>query len=160
MSDTLRCISLLSKSVGTGRGSDRPAAARERETSGRQTATAQWAYKLTHLRRSAQTFRGLNRRHDEDFGEAVQWSPCIGVLGIDEFEAKALKLGPQARARLAERLLDSLESLSDEENARIWAEEAERLAAAWDAKANPGRPRGGRVPRRQRTSLVNGRFLS
>ena len=60
-------------------------------------------------------------------------------MSIDELEAEALKLGPQARARLAERLLDSLENLSDEENARLWAEEAERRAAAWDANGSPGR---------------------
>ncbi len=61
-------------------------------------------------------------------------------MSIDESEAEALKLGPQARARLAERLLDSLESLSDEENARLWADEAERRAATWDANGSPGRP--------------------
>lgn len=60
-------------------------------------------------------------------------------MSIDELEAEALKLGPQARARLAERLLDSLENLSDEENARLWAEEAERRAATWDANGSPGR---------------------
>lgn len=45
-------------------------------------------------------------------------------MSIDELEAQALKLEPQARARLAERLLDSLESLSEEENAQLWGEEA------------------------------------
>ncbi len=60
-------------------------------------------------------------------------------MSIDELEAEALKLKPEARARLAERLLDSLEDLSDEENARVWAEEAERRSAAWDA--NPGSDR-------------------
>jgi hypothetical protein len=61
-------------------------------------------------------------------------------MGIDELEAEALKLAPQARARLAERLLASLESLSDEENAQLWGEEAERRAAAWDANGGAGRP--------------------
>jgi hypothetical protein len=37
-------------------------------------------------------------------------------------------------------LLGSLEDLSEEENARIWAEEAERRSAAWDAKPESGRP--------------------
>lgn len=54
-------------------------------------------------------------------------------MGIDELEAAALKLDPKARARLAGRLLDSLEALSPEENALIWAEEAERRADALDA---------------------------
>jgi len=61
-------------------------------------------------------------------------------MSIDELEAEALKLEPQARARLAERLLDSLERLSDEENERIWAEEAERRDAAWDLDGGAGRP--------------------
>ncbi|MDP2391466.1 MAG: addiction module protein, partial [Acidobacteriota bacterium] len=49
-------------------------------------------------------------------------------MSIEELEAAALKLEPKSRARLAERLLESLEQLSPEENARIWAEEAERRA--------------------------------
>lgn len=61
-------------------------------------------------------------------------------MSIDELEIEALKLEPESRARLAERLLDSLEGLSDEENARLWAEEAERRAAAWDANGGSGRP--------------------
>lgn len=59
-------------------------------------------------------------------------------MSIDELEAAALKLAPAARARLAERLLQSLETLSDEENARLWAEEAQRRDEAWEA----GGPRG------------------
>ena len=61
-------------------------------------------------------------------------------MSIDELEAEALKLDPSARARLAERLLESLETLSDEENARLWAEEAERRDRAWDPTASQGRP--------------------
>jgi hypothetical protein len=53
-------------------------------------------------------------------------------MSIDELEAEVLKLEPRVRARLAERLLDSLERLSDEENEQLWAEEAERRDAAWD----------------------------
>ena len=60
-------------------------------------------------------------------------------MSIDELEAEALKLAPAARARLAERLLESLESLSDEENARLWAEEAQRRDEAWDASGGGGR---------------------
>jgi hypothetical protein len=61
-------------------------------------------------------------------------------MSIDELEAEVLKLEAQARARLAARLLDSLESLSVEENERLWLEEAERRDAAWDATGGPGRP--------------------
>jgi hypothetical protein len=45
---------------------------------------------------------------------------------IEDVETEALKLDPKARARLAERQLESLEDLSEEENVRLWAEEAER----------------------------------
>lgn len=59
-------------------------------------------------------------------------------MSIDELEAEVLKLAPAARARLAERLLESLEGLSDEENARLWAEEAERRAETWETSGKPG----------------------
>ena len=49
-------------------------------------------------------------------------------MKIEDLEVAALRLDPKSRARLAERLLESLESLSPEENARIWAEEAQRRA--------------------------------
>ena len=61
-------------------------------------------------------------------------------MSIDELEAEALKLAPAARARLAERLLESLETLSDEENARLWTEEAQRRDEAWEAGESPGHP--------------------
>ncbi|MEY4635283.1 MAG: hypothetical protein RJA55_1081 [Acidobacteriota bacterium] len=53
-------------------------------------------------------------------------------MSIEELEAAALKLEPKSRARLAEVLLESLDQLSPEENARIWAEEAQRRLAALD----------------------------
>jgi hypothetical protein len=59
-------------------------------------------------------------------------------MSIDELEAEALKLAPAARARLAERLLESLETLSDEENARLWAEEAQRRDEGWELDDSPG----------------------
>ena len=43
-----------------------------------------------------------------------------------ELETEALQLNPTARARLAKKLLNSLEALSDAEVERLWAEEAER----------------------------------
>jgi len=61
-------------------------------------------------------------------------------MRIDELEAEVLKLKPEARARLAERLLDSLEDLSDAENARVWAEEAERRLASWNVNPDSGHP--------------------
>ena len=61
-------------------------------------------------------------------------------MSIDDIEAELLKLDPQSRARLAKRLLESLEALSDEENERLWAEEADRRDAEWDATPGSGRP--------------------
>ena len=59
-------------------------------------------------------------------------------MSIDELEAEALKLAPAARARLAEKLLESLETLSDAENARLWAEEAQRRDEALDRSGSSG----------------------
>jgi len=56
-------------------------------------------------------------------------------VSTEELEQAALKLTPRDRARLAERLLDSLETLSDEENAQLWTEEAARRDAAWSEEA-------------------------
>ncbi|MBA3639973.1 MAG: addiction module protein [Acidobacteria bacterium] len=61
-------------------------------------------------------------------------------MSIDELEAEALKLDPQARARLAGRLMDSLEQLSPDENARVWSSEAARRAAALDHGDLTSRP--------------------
>lgn len=61
-------------------------------------------------------------------------------MRIDDLEAEVLKLDPKARARLAERLLESLETLSPEENALLWADEAERRAKALDAGKLSSRP--------------------
>ncbi len=59
-------------------------------------------------------------------------------MSTEELEHEALKLAPRDRARLAERLLESLENLTDDENSALWAEEAARRDAAWDdAKARP-----------------------
>ena len=49
-----------------------------------------------------------------------------------QVETEALKLSPQARAELAEKLLRSLDDLSEEEIARLWAEEAVRRDAELD----------------------------
>lgn len=61
-------------------------------------------------------------------------------MRLDEVEAEALQLEPSARARLATKLLASLEVLTDAENLRLWAEEAERRDEAWDASGQPGQP--------------------
>ncbi len=55
-------------------------------------------------------------------------------------EEDALKLDPRARARLAGKLLDSLEELSDAERDTLWAEEAERRDAELETGAAEPRP--------------------
>ena len=59
---------------------------------------------------------------------------------LDHLEAELLKLDPKSRAQLAEKLLRSLDTLSDAENARLWAEEAQRRDAEMDADPGVGRP--------------------
>jgi len=72
-------------------------------------------------------------------------------MSIREIEAAALKLVPKERARLAGKLLESLENLSEEENELIWTQEAERRDAAWDS-ADSGRT-AKRVLRKARAKL-------
>lgn len=57
-------------------------------------------------------------------------------MSIEDLEAEALKLDPKGRARLAGKLLESLEGLSEAESARLWAEEAQRRDT--DIDKNPG----------------------
>lgn len=59
-------------------------------------------------------------------------------MSLEKLEAEALKLDAKARARLAGKLLESLEHLSDEENARLWADEAQRRDADMDAHPGSG----------------------
>src|SRR4051812_37756598 len=54
-------------------------------------------------------------------------------MSSEELEAAALKLDPKSRARLASRLLESLDDLSAAENARLWADEAQRRLHALEA---------------------------
>jgi putative addiction module component len=44
----------------------------------------------------------------------------------EQVKNEALKLKPEARAELAEKLLRSLEDLTDDELTQLWAEEAVR----------------------------------
>jgi hypothetical protein len=61
-------------------------------------------------------------------------------MSIEELEAEALRLDPKGRARLAGRLLESLDDLTPEENTQVWAEGAEQRAAATDAGGLSTRP--------------------
>jgi len=61
-------------------------------------------------------------------------------MSLDELEAEALKLAPEARARLAGKLLESLEKLSDVESRQLWVDEARRRDADLEANPEKGRP--------------------
>lgn len=63
-------------------------------------------------------------------------------MSADRIEAEALKLDPKSRARLAGKLLESLEDLSEDESQAIWAEEAERRDAELTAGVAEPRPAG------------------
>jgi len=61
------------------------------------------------------------------------------LMSVEEIEFEALKLDPKARARLAERLLVSLDDLSESENMQLWADEAQSRDAQMDS--DPGSAR-------------------
>ena len=48
------------------------------------------------------------------------------ATNIETLEAKVMSLGIEDRARLAEKLILSLDAPPDEENLRLWVAEAER----------------------------------
>ena len=54
-------------------------------------------------------------------------------MTTEQVESEALKLEPKARAELAEKLLRSLEDLSEEEIERLWVKEAIRRDAELDS---------------------------
>jgi putative addiction module component (TIGR02574 family) len=47
-------------------------------------------------------------------------------MSVQDLEKAALNLSLEERARLAHRLLHSLDELSDEENEKLWTQVAER----------------------------------
>jgi Putative addiction module component len=57
-----------------------------------------------------------------------------------DVDALALKLEPDERAHLAETLLLSLETITEQENTRLWIEEAKRRDAELDEHPSKGRP--------------------
>jgi len=63
-------------------------------------------------------------------------------MTVKNLEKQLLKLDIPSRAKLATRLLSSLDELSDAENERLWAQEALRRhqeLARGNAKAHPAR---------------------
>ena len=60
-------------------------------------------------------------------------------MNFPDLEAEALKLSVVERARLAEKLLESLDVLTEDEHRRLWTEEAARRDAELDADPSRGR---------------------
>ena len=54
-------------------------------------------------------------------------------MSLEELEAEAMKLAPEARAKLAHALLASLEDLSEAEIESLWVDEALRRDDEIDA---------------------------
>lgn len=54
-------------------------------------------------------------------------------MSTEVLEAAVLLLDVKSRARIAGRLLESLDDLAPDENLRLWAEEAQRRADAVEA---------------------------
>lgn len=61
-------------------------------------------------------------------------------MRFDELQAEAMKLQPEARARLAHALLSSLDDLSDPEIEELWLEESMFRDEATDAAKAEMRP--------------------
>ena len=59
---------------------------------------------------------------------------------LTQLEKRVLSLPTEERARLAERLIASLDDLNDEENERLWLDEAERRLEAYRAGRIGARP--------------------
>lgn len=54
-------------------------------------------------------------------------------MTVEQVETEALKLDPQERAKLAEKLLRSLDDMSEQDIERLWAEKAVRRDAEIDS---------------------------
>ena len=61
-------------------------------------------------------------------------------MTLEELEVEVLKLNADSRAKLAEKLLYSLEELSDAEIERLWAEEAVRRHQELESGKGVSRP--------------------
>ena len=48
------------------------------------------------------------------------------AMNVEQLEAEVMRLSLEARARLAEKLILSLDAPTEEENLRLWVAEAER----------------------------------
>jgi len=61
-------------------------------------------------------------------------------MTVKQIERQLLKLDSRSRAKLAERLLHSLDELSEAENERLWAQEALRRHQELSSGSAKSRP--------------------
>ena len=69
------------------------------------------------------------------------------AMNDEQLEVEIMKLDLDARARLAEKLILSLDAPSDEENLRLWVAEAERRLRPWMPVVAKGAPLSVRIAR-------------
>lgn len=74
-------------------------------------------------------------------------------MTVADLEAQLLELAPKDRARLAQRLLESLETLSENEIAALWLQEADRRDRALDE--DPSRAVSGEDVMREARALLS-----
>ena len=72
-----------------------------------------------------------------------------------ELESKALKLSPRERARLAQRLISSLDQEVDADAEKLWLQEAERRLGEIKSGKVAGNP-AEQVIRKARSALIVG----
>ncbi len=61
-------------------------------------------------------------------------------MTVKQIEKEILKMDARSRAKLAQRLLHSLDELTDAENERLWAQEALRRHQELTGGKGKGRP--------------------
>ena len=76
----------------------------------------------------------------------------MGRRKISKHEAEALALRPQERAALAQKLLLSLDEVSEPEFDRLWGEESARRSA--DADSGRSQPVSGRSVAKKARALL------
>lgn len=61
-------------------------------------------------------------------------------MRVEDLEQEAMQLTQESRARLAKKLLDSLDELSESERELLWLDESERRLRKLDSGQVEGRP--------------------
>lgn len=92
----------------------------------------------------------MNRRHEQFSGTYGRTASMVNTAR--QVESKALRLPARQRARLAERLISSLDDQTNPDAERLWADEAERRLDELRSGAVKSRPAAS-VFRKARSTL-------